>query len=207
MYHHHILTTGDDETIKKMYLKQKSDPTKNDWYESLQKDYQFIGLNITDEEITVFSRLDYKKKIKNLIQKAAFDYFLKEKLKHSKLNGVTYSDFKLQPYLIDSQFSKEERNLLTSLRSRCYNAKINFRKLYRNDLNCRLGCDSPDSQFHIFTQCSFIEIPPNVAYDSIFENATLQKEVIKLFLSIDKTRQKLLEHVPPGDSRARAQRS
>ena len=115
MYHHHILTTDDDETIKKMYLKQKSEPTKNDWYESLQKDYQFIGLHISDEEINAFSKNEYKKKIKNLIQKAAFNYFLKEKLKHSKLNEVTYCDFKLQPYLIDSQFSKEERNLLTSL--------------------------------------------------------------------------------------------
>ena len=136
-----------------------------------------------------------------------FETAVKEKLKHSKLNEVTNCDFKLQPYLIDSRFSKEERNLLTSLRSRCYSAKTNFRKLYRNDLNCRLGCDSPESQYHIFTQCTFIEIPPNVVYDNIFQNAALQKEVIKSFLSIDKRRQKLLEHVPPGESRAQAQRS
>ena len=44
MYHHHVLQTVDNETIKKMYLKQKSDATKNCWYCSLQKDL-FIGLN------------------------------------------------------------------------------------------------------------------------------------------------------------------
>lgn len=123
MYHHHILQTDDDETIKKIYLKQKSDPTKNDWFCSLQKDFEFIGLNITDQEIQAIPRFEYKKKIKNLIQNAAFEYFLNKKRTHSKLNDVSYSDFKLQPYLQDVRFSKEERKLLTSLRSRCYNAK------------------------------------------------------------------------------------
>ena len=72
IYHHHLLQTDDDETIKKMYLKQKLEPTKNYWYCSLQKDFQFIGLKITDEEIKVIPRFEYKKKIKNLIQKSCF---------------------------------------------------------------------------------------------------------------------------------------
>ena len=164
-------------------------------------------MKLTDEEIKVIPRFEYKKKIKNLIQKAAFEYFLEQKHQHSKLNDVTYSELKTQPYLQDVRFSKEERKLLTSLRSRCYNAKTNFRKLHRNALSCRLGCDSNETQLHIFTQCTYIEIPPNIDYSHIFENATIQKEVIKLFLDIDKRRLKLIEHVPPGESRARAQGS
>ena len=132
---------------------------------------------------------------------------MEEKRQHSKLNDVIYSELKLQPYLQDVRFSKEERKLLTSLRSRCYNAKINFRKLHRNALSCRLGCDSNETQLHIFTQCTYIEIPPNIEYSHIFDNTTLQKEVIQLFLDIDKRRLRLLEHVPPGESRARAQGS
>ena len=123
------------------------------------------------------------------------------------INDVTYSELKLQPYLQDVRFSKEERKLLTSLRSRCYNAKIYFIKLHRNALNCRLGCDSDETQFHILTQCTYIEIPPNIEYSHIFKSATLQEEVIQLFLDIDKRRLKLLENVPPGESRARAQES
>ena len=149
MYHHHVLQTDDDKTIKKMYLKQKSDPTKNDWYYSLQKDFQFFGLNLTDEEIKVLPRFQYKKMVKNLVQKAAFAYLIEEKRHHSKLNDVTYSELKLQPYLQDCRFNKEERKLLTCMRSRCYNAKINFRKLHRNDFKCKLGCEN---QFHILTQ-------------------------------------------------------
>ena len=129
MYHHHNLTTDKNETIMKMYLKQKSDPTKHDWYELLQKDFKFVGLSMKDEEIISMSQFQYKKKIKSLIQKAAYEYFLTEKQKHSKLHDVRYADLKIQPYLKDQRFSKDERALLISLRSRCYSAKTNFKKL------------------------------------------------------------------------------
>ena len=63
MYHHHLLTTDESETIVKIYLKQKSSPTKGDWYELLQQDFQFVGLNINDDKIRSMSRQNYKKKI------------------------------------------------------------------------------------------------------------------------------------------------
>ena len=75
MFHHHILTTNEDETLMKMYLKQKSDPTKDDWYQLLQNDFQFLGLQISDEEIRAMPKKEYKKKIKSLVRNAAFDYF------------------------------------------------------------------------------------------------------------------------------------
>ena len=37
MYHHHILTSDENETIVKMHLKQKSDASRDDWYELLKK--------------------------------------------------------------------------------------------------------------------------------------------------------------------------
>ena len=61
-----------------------------------------------------------------------------------------------------------------------------------------------ETQFHLLTQCTYIQIPPNIEYSHIFENATLHKEVIQIFLDIDRRRLKLLEHVPPGESGARA---
>ena len=151
------------------------------------------------------SKIQYKKKIKSLIKKAAFDYFLIEKQRHSKLNEVKYCELKIQSYLKDCRLSREERKLLTSLRSRCYNAKTNFRKLYKSDLKCRLGCDSPESQIHIFTQCQQIEIPPNTVYENIYYDTDKQNSCIKSFISIDKKRQKQIENIPPGDARARAQ--
>ena len=93
------------------------------------------------------------------------------------------------------------------MRSRCYNVKINFRKLYKSDLKCRLGCDSPESQVHTFTQCQQIEIPPNTVYEDIFSDTDKQKSCIRVFICVDKKRQKLIENIPTGDARARAQDS
>ena len=76
-----------------------------------------------------------------------------------------------------------------------------FRKLQRSDLICRLGCDLPESQFHIFTECKYGEFPPNPVHGSIFSDETRQKEVIQVFIKIEKRRLKLLEHVPPGETR------
>ena len=61
MYHHHLLTTEDNETIKKIYEKQKSEPTKGDWYELLKNDFRFIGKNINEDNIKAQSKLEFKK--------------------------------------------------------------------------------------------------------------------------------------------------
>ena len=41
----------------------------------------------------------YKKKIKDLVNKAALKYFLQVKEDHTKLNETIYTEFVLQPYL------------------------------------------------------------------------------------------------------------
>ena len=33
LYHHHILTRPKEETISKIYFKQKEEPTKGDWFQ------------------------------------------------------------------------------------------------------------------------------------------------------------------------------
>ena len=37
LYHHHILTRDKNETISKIYYKQKEENTKCDWFQSLKK--------------------------------------------------------------------------------------------------------------------------------------------------------------------------
>ena len=54
MYHYHLLTLDESESIRKIYNKQKEDTTKGDWYELLEKDFKFIGKEINEEEILSF---------------------------------------------------------------------------------------------------------------------------------------------------------
>ena len=41
LYHYHIITRDDKETLKKIYNKQKEDSIKGDWYELIKKDFLF----------------------------------------------------------------------------------------------------------------------------------------------------------------------
>ena len=73
---------------------------------------------------------------------------LKEKSK-KKLKNLSYKKLSIQPYLTMNKFSLKEKQLLFSLRSHCYKAKINFRKMNRGDLKCSLKCNSDETQLHI----------------------------------------------------------
>ena len=53
---------------------------KGDWYNLLMKDFQFIGIDMDEDEISRTSKEEYKKKIKLLLQKAAFEYSMKLKI-------------------------------------------------------------------------------------------------------------------------------
>ena len=58
MFHHHILTREDNETIKKVYSKQKESHIKGDWFRMLISDFEFI-----EEEINEDLKKAYQKKI------------------------------------------------------------------------------------------------------------------------------------------------
>ena len=137
--------------------------------------------------------------VKGLTQKAAFKYFLKEKERHSKMNELSYSELRIQPYLIDKRFTKEERDLLISLRSRCHDSKNNFKKLYKNDIYCRYGCQTIENQIHLLTQCIPLsdQIPtPNPSeYTDIYKDPDRQKEAIIYFILIEMVRKQLKESI------------
>ena len=128
MFHHEILSRDENETIRKIYFKQKEDKVKGDWITLLEEDFRFIGIEMKEEEISSIPKSDYKDKIKALIRNAAFGSLREIKSKHKKLNNICYLSFQIQPYLTSSKFNNKERELLYLLRSNCYKSKINFKK-------------------------------------------------------------------------------
>ena len=192
LYHHHIVTRDESETIKKIYNKQKINPLKGDWFDLIRKDFEFIGIELKEDEIQAATKVEYKKKIKELIYKSAFKEYMKEKANKSKLNDLKYQSFKVQPYLKDSGFNSKEINLLYSLRSRSHPAKCNYRIMNSNNLNCSLGCLVPENQQHIFEDCK--EIRKQIQYNNsykikdIYEDTHKQKAAISYFLQIEEKR-------------------
>ena len=61
MYHHHLITRPNEELIKKVYLKQKLNSFKVDWYRTLEEDFTFIGETISDDNISLIPKYDYTK--------------------------------------------------------------------------------------------------------------------------------------------------
>ena len=211
MYHRHILTRDTEETTQKIYYKQKEESVKGDWYKLILKDFEFMEIDLNEEEIISTPKEQYKKKIKQLVEKAAFKQFMAEKVQLSKLNEVTYEKLTIQPYLTSRKFNNKERNLLYALRSRCHASKLNFRKMYKNDLKCTFGCPDPEDQRHTFTNCRKIRQRQNdtkqVRYENIFGSAIEQKEVITEFIKLEYTRLTLREELLPGgidDARTQA---
>ena len=51
MYHFHIITRDDSETIKKVYLKQKEASVKGDWIHLLAQDFEFIQEEQKGDEV------------------------------------------------------------------------------------------------------------------------------------------------------------
>ena len=136
------------------------------------------------------------------IRSSAFTYFMNLKETHTKLDSVQYNKLEFQQYLGSKLLTNKEKTLLYLLRSRCHDAKSNFKKLFKNNLNCRFGCLAQEDQAHIFKNChkinSIHKENTNIEYSDIFCDVTKQIRTIKQFSGIEKIRLHLKNHHLPG---------
>ena len=101
-------------------------------------------------------KMNIKKKINQLLHKAAFSEYLKEKAEKSKLEQLLYKTLQVQPYLINEGFTYEEMYLLYSLRCRSHPAKSNYRTMYDGQIQSSLVCLIDETQQHIFEEFKFL---------------------------------------------------
>ena len=155
---------------------------------------------MNEEDIRSMSKDVYKKTVKDLINKAVFEFFMNQKRTHSKLDEVEYSSLQIQLYWKSTILKTSEKELLLNLRSKCHKSKRNFKKLYKNDIQCSLGCPQPEDQRHTFTTC--LKIPnkySHAIYEDIFGPLAKQEQAIKIFDKIDFYRRHTLKnHISPG---------
>ena len=118
-----------------------------------------------------------------------------------------YEKLEIQPYLHSSQISFDQKQLLYSLRSKCYLARMNFKKMNKGNLRCRFDCNQEETQAHIFENCGPIQArisyPVNVNLNNIFGSIDNQKNVIKLLTTIHTVRNLMIEDILPGGDGAR----
>ena len=182
----------------------------------VEKDFSFLGIEIKEDDIKLYTKVEYRKKINKLVKKAAFSEYIKEKEQKSKLNNLTYETLNIQPYLTKCGFTKKEISLLYSLRSRSHPAKCNYKKMYNYRLQCSFGCLTDESQCHIFEQCKPVreklELKETYRINYIYGDLSKHKAAVSNYIQIEENRVKmkllLKENIPPGEAaRTRADKA
>ena len=88
----------------------------------------------------------------------------------------------------------EEKKSLFTLKSKCYSAKNNFKKINKGSLTCIFQCDQIETQNHVFEHCEPVLSKMNIKHtekvENIFGSLTEQKSAVQVFTKIDKIKKK-----------------
>ena len=207
-YLHIILNRSDEELTKQIYTAQKLDPIKGDWAQNVGEDMKKVDLNMEEGQIMKMKKSAFKNIVRRKVKSAAFSSLKVTQSSHIKINKINYNSFSTQTYLNSQEISFEESSTLFNIRANTVNGfKTCFPSIYRNNLNCKLGCkDSPDSIEHCMN-CSVLDNHIGICHEPIslvFEALDKQILAVRKFISRNNTRAALLEgsqSLPgPGDT-------
>ena len=140
LFLHNILNRDKSELLYKYYNVQRENSLRGDFHLLVQADMKMVNLDMTDFEIQLLHKSQFKIIVKQKCEFEAFSYLLKLKCSHSKVQSLMYKSHKLQAYLTSNLLNDHEKQTLTGLRSKMVRGiKSNFKKLY-SDQSCRLKC-------------------------------------------------------------------
>ena len=130
------------------------------------------------------SKYKFKKYIKKVISEKAFEYLIKIKEKHSKLNDISYTKLEMQNYIkSNNSFTDDEKCSLFQFRVRQIDVKCNYKNKYYNH-QCELcTSNSQDDQYHLFqceyliNNCKNLENNTTIEYEDIFDDTDTKKQI------------------------------
>jgi hypothetical protein len=200
LYLHEILTRPTSELISQIYTAMKESPIKDDWIHLIYEDMNKFSIDLSDEQISVLRKQDFKKIVKSKMRKTVFIELESIKQGHSKARDIQHYGLKYpQPYLSSPLFTNKQTSLLFNLRSRSVNEfKANF------FTSCCPLCSNSDTQEHalhcikirdLLTQEQVSSLS-SVSYSDIFSDMEKQYKITLLFECIIQTREKL--RAPPS---------
>ena len=126
VYWWHILHVDKSEMIRKVYTAQKLSPVSGDWIEMLETDKKLFHIDLIDEEVEKITKQKCKAFVRRKAEELTKEYLKNLQRKHSKSRNLEIDELSVSPYLLDSRFTKEDRELLFKLRSRTVWVKANF---------------------------------------------------------------------------------
>ena len=118
MYLHNILKHPKDHLIRKIYKTQNINPNKGDFVQLVKEDFNYIGMNLDEEEISTQCKNTYKRNIKTKLRENVFRDLKNIQRNHQKIKDITYNKFDMQMYMKTHTLKNQEVTLLFSLRSK-----------------------------------------------------------------------------------------
>ena len=188
MFYWTILHKSDKELAKQFLEAQQISPSKNDWCLKVVEDMKAVNINLSESEIRSMKKSKFKRIVNINIRESARKYLIKLKNKHSKSDGLS-EDYKMQKYLISSELSTEEKQLLFHLRTRTFECRAIYSNQYGEDLACSI-CGGVDDQQHLLL-CSRTTTGVDIGgvqYCDIFGPLEKQVKVVKILRKVIQNR-------------------
>ena len=162
----------------------------------VQEDLSKVNINMDENEIANTKKSIFKNLIRKSVRNATFSSLKETQLTHIKISAILYPAYTIQPYLERSTFTFEESSTLFNVRANTVNSfKMCFTSMFRNDLNCKLGCLSEDSLAHCMS-CDVLSEHIGIQHElfsDMFSVPDKQKLAIQTFILRSKLRTALLE--------------
>ena len=198
MYWWHIISVDKSELINRVYSAQKLSPVYGDWVKQLDIDKKQFDIKLSDTDMKSISQQKFKNYVQKKSSELTIQYLENLQKKNSKSKKLDMRDMRISPYLQDSRFSKDERELLFKLRSKTIWVKDNFRNAYLdNDMLCDLCKLFPCTQAHPL-QCPqlmttmIVDKKLNINDNFIYGDVDQQLVYIKIYKQYWELREQLL---------------
>ena len=200
MYWWNIIHVKNTDILPRVYSVQKVSTIQGDWVKLLETDKKLFKITLSDEEMQKVSKFKIKNYLKKASQELTLQYIEGLKEKHSKTQQYDTSRLSLAQYLVDSRFTKSERELLFKLRSRTVEVKNNFQNANPQSLLCDLCNLFTCTQEHVVScpvltpHCKIVNIKSvNVNHSHIYGNVDQQLAYIKIYSQFWDSRKLLIE--------------
>ena len=189
--------------LYKIYSVQKMSAIQGDWIKLLQVDKALFKITLSDEEMEKLSKYKIQSYLKKLSCEMTIEYIEKLKQKHTKTQHYDTSNLSTATYLVDSRFSKCERELLFKLRSRTVQVKYNFQSGNIENLLCDLCNLFTCTQEHVLScpvltaQCKMVNTK-TVEHSFIHGNVDQQLLYTRIYSKFWDARKSLIEVEAPN---------
>ena len=205
MYLYHILVSSDTSLISQIFHEQQKSPLRYDWATMIKSDMKQIKLNLSNEELKMMTKLNFKKKIKDLCEKACFSDFMKQKSNLSKGKLLNYDKLEMQSFFHSKHgLSADSMRKIYSLRTRSLPLKCNAPSQYTDRLCLAPDCLEEDQEEHLY-RCKFLSegehlVQSNIKYEDIFSCDVNKQDIVKnmFFVKYLKRAQYLPSHQHGG---------